>query len=114
VDCGAAFVGRIRSFGVVLYDMDRVQETALAEDADLVEAQRQLILDPTDEANVAQARADGLPDEWIDAAQRSPAYRLFKQWELALPLHPEFRTLPMLFYIPPPRPSTPSRCRILL
>jgi nitrate reductase beta subunit len=28
-------------------------------------------------------------------------YRYVKEWELALPLHPEFRTLPMLFYVPP-------------
>jgi hypothetical protein len=37
----------------------------------------------------------------ITAAQRSPVYRYVKEWELALPLHPEYRTLPMLFYVPP-------------
>ncbi|HSN68243.1 MAG TPA: nitrate reductase subunit beta, partial [Thermoanaerobaculia bacterium] len=30
-----------------------------------------------------------------------PIWKFVRQWELALPLHPEFRTLPMLFYVPP-------------
>jgi nitrate reductase beta subunit len=29
---------------------------------------------------------------------------MVKSWEIALPLHPEFRTLPSLFYIPPESP----------
>ncbi len=37
----------------------------------------------------------------IDAARRSPVYKYVVDWKLALPLHPEFRTLPMLFYVPP-------------
>ena len=36
----------------------------------------------------------------LEAAQKSPVYRFVKEWRLALPLHPEFRTLPMLFYVP--------------
>jgi nitrate reductase beta subunit len=40
-------------------------------------------------------------DKIIESAQRSPVYRFVKQWKIALPLHPEFRTLPMLFYVPP-------------
>jgi nitrate reductase beta subunit len=40
----------------------------------------------------------------IDAALRSPVYQLIKAWKLALPLHPEFRTLPMVWYIPPLSP----------
>ncbi len=35
---------------------------------------------------------------------RSPVYLIVKKWEIALPLHPEFRTLPSLFYIPPESP----------
>ena len=37
----------------------------------------------------------------IEAAQKSPVYQFVKKWGIALPLHPEFRTLPMLFYVPP-------------
>ena len=29
---------------------------------------------------------------------------MVKEWEIALPLHPEFRTLPSLFYVPPESP----------
>ncbi|MBI4320202.1 MAG: nitrate reductase subunit beta [Chloroflexi bacterium] len=106
--CFHSCVGRIRSLGVVLYDMDRVEETALADDKDLVRAQRSIILDPFDRKVIEQARASGIGDNWIEAAQRSPAYNLFKKWELALPLHPEFRTMPMLFYIPPLSPVATS------
>lgn len=106
--CFHSCVGRIRSFGVVLYDMERVPEAALADDEDIVHAQRSIILDPFEEEVIAQAKASGIPDEWIDAAQRSPVFKLFKKWELALPLHPEFRTLPMLFYIPPLSPAITS------
>jgi len=97
-------VGRIRSFGVLLYDADRLEEALLAEDRDLVKAQRDIILDPFDEKVIANAKKNGIPDDWIDAAQRSPVYKFLKKWELALPLHPEFRTFPMLFYIPPLSP----------
>jgi nitrate reductase beta subunit len=42
--------------------------------------------------------------DWITAAQRSPVYRLAKQYRVALPLHPEFRTMPMVWYVPPLSP----------
>ncbi|MFQ5425794.1 MAG: nitrate reductase subunit beta, partial [Gaiellales bacterium] len=43
-------------------------------------------------------------DEQLAAARNSPVYRYVKEWKLGLPLHPEFRTLPMLFYVPPMLP----------
>ncbi|MHA2609677.1 MAG: nitrate reductase subunit beta [bacterium JZ-2024 1] len=106
--CFHSCVGKIRAFGVVLYDADRIEETALAEERELVRKQRELILDPFDRTVIEEARKSGIPDDWIDAAQRSPIFKLFKKWELALPLHPEFRTLPMLFYIPPLSPLLTS------
>ncbi len=106
--CFHSCVGKIRSFGPVLYDMDRVEQAALAEEKDLVRAQRELILDPFDQNVIASAKENGISDDWLAAAQRSPVYKLFKKWELALPLHPEFRTLPMLFYIPPLSPIVTS------
>jgi nitrate reductase beta subunit len=60
-----------------------------------------MILDPFDPNVIAAAKRDGVPDAVITAAQRSPVYRYVKEWEMALPLHPEYRTLPMLFYVPP-------------
>src|SRR5262249_56495905 len=50
---------------------------------------------------IAAAKASGIPDSKIDAGEKSPVYQFVKKWGLALPLHPEFRTLPMLFYVPP-------------
>ncbi|MBI2860129.1 MAG: nitrate reductase subunit beta [Chloroflexi bacterium] len=106
--CFHSCAGRIRYIGVLLYDADRIEEVATAPEADLVAAQRSLILDPKDPAVIAAAKQNGITEEWIAAAQRSPIYRFVKEWELALPLHPEFRTLPMLFYVPPLSPMTAS------
>jgi len=99
--CFHSCVGRIRYLGVVLYDADLIHATASAAKGELVELQRKLILDPHDPHVIAQAQKDGVHASVIEAAQKSPVYRFVKEWELALPLHPEFRTLPMLFYIPP-------------
>ncbi|MCH8348170.1 MAG: hypothetical protein IH901_06745, partial [Proteobacteria bacterium] len=82
----------------------RVAETANAAEKDLVSLHREIILDPHDPDIIAAAKRDGVSSAWIDACQRSPVYRMVKDWEIALPLHPEFRTLPSLFYIPPESP----------
>jgi nitrate reductase beta subunit len=55
------------------------------------------------------ALRQGLPDSSLEAAQRSPVYRFVKEWKLALPPHVEFRTLPMLFYVPPMSPVLAAR-----
>ncbi|HWQ23953.1 MAG TPA: nitrate reductase subunit beta [Gaiellaceae bacterium] len=102
--CFHSCVGRIRYLGVLLYDASRLERAATAPDAELVEAQRAMILDPFDEDVLAAARASGLSEPMLTAAQHSPVYRFVKRWRLALPLHPEFRTLPMLFYVPPMLP----------
>ena len=98
-------MGRLRYIGLFLYDVDRVTAAASVEDEhDLYEAQLDLLLDPHDPEVIAGARADGISDDWIDAAQRSPVYPLVKHYRVALPLHPEFRTMPMVWYIPPLSP----------
>jgi nitrate reductase beta subunit len=103
--CSETCVGRIRYLGLVLYDADRVAAAASAAgEHDLLRAQLDLFLDPADPAVCAQARRDGIPDDWIEAAQRSPVYALAVRYGLALPLHPEYRTLPMVWYIPPLSP----------
>jgi nitrate reductase beta subunit len=99
--CFHSCVGRIRYLGVLLYDADRIEEVAKRPDAELVAAQREMILDPHDPEVVAAAKKNGIDDKVIAAAQNSPVYKFVKEWKLALPLHPEFRTLPMLFYVPP-------------
>src|SRR5690606_12871117 len=95
----------LRYLGLVLYDADRVEAAASTPDPrDLLAAQRDVFLDPEDGQVRAAARAAGIPDDWIEAARRSPIYDLAIRWEVALPLHPEFRTLPMVWYVPPLSP----------
>ncbi|GFG84139.1 nitrate reductase subunit beta [Mycolicibacter algericus] len=103
--CSETCVGRLRYIGLVLYDADKVLEAASVEkDTDLYEAQCGVFLDPTDPEVIAGARAEGISDTWIEAAQRSPIYALINTYKVALPLHPEYRTMPMVWYVPPLSP----------
>lgn len=106
--CVHSCVGRIRYVGVLLYDAEGIASAASATDDRLLEAHRSLILDPHDPAIVAAARRSGVPEGTIEAARASPVYRFVKEWQLALPLHLEFRTLPTLFYVPPLSPVLAS------
>lgn len=106
--CMHSCVGKIRYLGVLLYDADRIEEAASKPDSELVEAQREIILDPFDPEVVHKAIADGVNEKVVEAARKSPTFRYVKLWRLALPLHPEWRTLPMLFYVPPLLPVTAS------
>ncbi|WP_136707441.1 nitrate reductase subunit beta [Agromyces sp. H66] len=103
--CSETCVGRLRYLGLVLYDADRVAAAASVEDEhELLESQRSVFLDPYDPEVVRAARAEGIPEDWIDAAQRSPIWKLIQEYKVALPLHPEYRTMPMVWYIPPLSP----------
>ena len=53
---------------------------------------------------IEQASKDGVPDAWLEAAKKSPVYKMAMDWKVAFPLHPEYRTLPMVWYIPPLSP----------
>jgi nitrate reductase beta subunit len=106
--CFHSCVGRIRYLGVLLYDADRIASTAALADGDLVEGQRRMILDPDDPEVIRAARQSGVDESVLDAARRSPVYRFVKEWKIALPLHVEHRTLPMLFYVPPLLPVLAS------
>jgi nitrate reductase / nitrite oxidoreductase, beta subunit len=103
--CSETCVGRLRYLGLFLYDADRVTAAAATpNEKDLYAAQLDLILDPTDPQVIAAARQQGIPADWLDAARRSPVYALAKTYKVALPLHPEYRTMPMVWYIPPLSP----------
>lgn len=103
--CSESCVGRIRYIGVILYDVDRIQEYASEEDdKKLYEKQLNIILDPNDPEIIEKAREQGITEAFIKAAQISPVYKMMKQWKIAFPLHPEYRTLPMVWYIPPMSP----------
>jgi nitrate reductase beta subunit len=103
--CAETCVGRLRYIGLVLYDPDRVLAAAsTAAETDLYAAQRSVFLDPEDPAVQHAALAAGIPQDWVDAARRSPVWALINRYEVALPLHPEYRTMPMVWYIPPLSP----------
>lgn len=98
-------MGRLRYLGLFLYDVDAVTAAASVEDPkDLYQAQLDLLLDPFDPAVIAAAREQGIPEDWLEAARRSPVYALAKVYKVALPLHPEYRTMPMVWYVPPLSP----------
>ncbi len=103
--CSETCVGRLRYLGLMLYDADKVLEAAATPDVqDLYEAQMSVFLDPNDPEVVREAELSGIPSDWMAAARRSPVYQLVARHRVALPLHPEYRTLPMVWYIPPLSP----------
>ncbi len=103
--CSETCVGRIRYLGVLLYDADRIESAAsVSNEQDLYNAQLGIFLDPNAAEVQAQARKDGVPEAWLKAAQASPVYKMAMEWKIAFPLHPEYRTLPMVWYIPPLSP----------
>ncbi|WP_367404799.1 nitrate reductase subunit beta [Kocuria marina] len=103
--CAETCVGRMRYIGIFLYDADKVtQAAATPNEQDLYEAQLDLMLDPSDPEVIDAARRDGIPEDWLEAARKSPVYALAKTLRVALPLHPEYRTMPMVWYVPPLSP----------
>ncbi|MGH9073245.1 MAG: nitrate reductase subunit beta [Acidimicrobiales bacterium] len=103
--CSETCVGRLRYLGLVLYDADAVTAAAATRDPqDLYEAQLGVFLDPEDPQVLAESEAAGIPHDWVEAARRSPAYALIARHRVALPLHPEYRTMPMVWYVPPLSP----------
>ncbi len=103
--CSETCVGRIRYLGVMLYDADKIQEAANTPDKmDLYDAQLGVFLDPSDPEVIRAARREGIPEDWIKGAQESPIWKMAMDWKVAFPLHPEYRTLPMVWYIPPLSP----------
>lgn len=103
--CSESCVGRIRYNGIMLYDADRIEELASMPDTqDLYQAQCDIFLDPNDPDVIAAARRDGINEDMLRAAQNSPIYKMAMDWKIAFPMHPEFRTLPMVWYVPPLSP----------
>ncbi|MET8689261.1 nitrate reductase subunit beta [Streptomyces sp. NPDC004732] len=107
--CSETCVGRLRYLGVILYDADKVGEAAATEnEQDLYQAQLDCFLDPDDPEVARAAEAAGIPHDWVTAARRSPVHALISRHKVALPLHPEYRTMPMVWYVPPLSPVVES------
>jgi nitrate reductase beta subunit len=102
--CSRSCVGKIRSIGVILYDLDLFENAMKEVDTDLIDGFKKCILNPFDNKVIKNARKNGINEEWIKAAQVSPIYTYFIELKIALPLHPEFRTFPSIFYVPPLSP----------
>lgn len=99
--CMHSCVGRIRYIGVLLYDADKIEKIVHADEDKLIESQMDAILDPNDPSVIEDATKNGIHYSMIESAQKSPIYKWVKEWGMALPLHAEYRTVPMLFYVPP-------------
>ena len=92
---------------MILYDADRIEAAASTEnEQDLYDEQLGVFLDPRDPKVIDAARREGVPEAWLEAARRSPVYKMAIEWKVAFPLHPEYRTLPMVWYVPPLSPIT--------
>ena len=103
VDDDRAFLARLaRAMETRGFEVEAA--ASVPDPRDLLEAQREVFLDPFDPAVQEQALRDGIPEDWLDYARRSPVRKLAVDWRLALPLHPEYRTLPMVWYVPPLSP----------
>ncbi len=103
--CAQSCVGRIRYLGILLYDADRIKQAAsVLDDQGIYKAHIETLLNPNDPEIIYEALDQGVPKNFVVAAQRSPVYKLAVEWKLAFPPHPEFRTLPMVWYVPPLSP----------
>jgi nitrate reductase beta subunit len=104
--CSETCVGRIRYLGVLLYDADRIQEAASVEHdrGPLPGPARHLPRPERPEGDRAGAHRRH-PRQLAGAARksrRSTRWRWTGRWRC--PLHPEYRTLPMVWYVPPLSP----------
>ena len=103
--CSTSCVGRIRYIGVMLYDEEMIlKNIAIDDPKKLYEAQKDIFLDPNDPLIYDEALQQGITFEYLEAARKSPVYKMVKEWNIAFPLHPEFRTFPMVWYVPPMSP----------
>lgn len=103
--CSESCVGRIRYIGVLLYDADKILPAAAAgNEKGIYEKHLGMFLNPHDPEVQETARNQGIPHNALEAAKKSPVYKLAVDWKVAFPLHPEYRTLPMVWYVPPLSP----------
>ena len=105
--CSETCVGRIRYLGVVLYDADRIAEAASEPDErDLYQAQLDVFLDPNDPklSPRRRGRAFRMPGWNPPRPRRSGRWRWSGRWRSRC--IPEYRTLPMVWYVPPLSPIT--------
>ena len=89
--CSETCVGRIRYLGVVLYDADRIEEAASRAGRAAISIEAQLDDLPRSarsRACIAQAARRRHLRAWLEAAKRSPVWKMAMDWKIAFPLHP--------------------------
>lgn len=92
----------LRYIGIILYNADRILGAVSNENEKfLYRDHLDLFPDPCDREIIKLALEQGIPQGVLDAAANSPVYKMAVDWKIAFPLHPEYRTLPMVWYIPP-------------
>ncbi|CAM5350902.1 nitrate reductase subunit beta [Streptomyces violaceorubidus] len=103
--CSETCVGRLRYLGVVLYDADKVTEAAeTPERTRPVRSAVGCLPRPAGPGGAA-GRRGGRDPVRLDRGGPAPAvHALVSRYRVALPLHPEYRTMPMVWYIPPLSP----------
>ena len=104
--CSETCVGRLRYLGLFLYDADAVTAAAVGagREGSLRGPARPAARPERPRRGRRRPAQQGIPEDWLDAARRSPVYALAKTYRVALPLHPEYRTMPMVWYVPPLSP----------
>ncbi len=103
--CSESCVGRIRYIGIMLYDADRIYSAASQENEKFLYCDHlDMFPDPRNPEIIKLALEQGIPENVLEAAADSPVYRMAVDWKIAFPLHPEYRTLPMVWYVPPLSP----------
>ena len=104
--CSETCVGRIRYLGVMLYDADRIEEAASASGRgrSLRGAAARSSSIPNDPQVMRRRARTASPTPGSKRRARSPVWKMAMEWKVAFPLHPEYRTLPMVWYVPPLSP----------
>ena len=104
--CSETCVGRIRYLGVVLYDADRHRGGGerRGRAGPLPGAARHLPRSQRPRGDRAGARRRHAGRTGSRRPRRSPVWKMAMEWKVAFPLHPEYRTLPMVWYVPPLSP----------
>ena len=74
--CSETCVGRIAILACCSTTPTHQEAASVERDKDLYQAQLDIFLDPHDPEVIRQARLDGIPDNWLEAAKNSPVYKM--------------------------------------
>jgi len=92
--CARNLCRRIRYLGVLLYDADRIEQAAsVADEIDLYQAQLRVFLDPNAQEVYSAGSQGRSAGGMAGGGQGIAGLQNGDDWKVALPLHPEYRTL---------------------